>query len=76
MIQLSDFFSRDEVLRDAAVWGTMYPRSLRVDSVCYALAAETLAVANANPHIVAIITTFELAAEASVEKGVVVHESP
>jgi len=75
-IQLSAVFSTGEVARDAAVALTFIPASTRAGSVCYALDPSVVATANANPNIVAIITTPALADRVQLEKGCVIHPQP
>ena len=75
-IQLSAVFSAGEVARDAAVALTFGPASTRPGAVCYALDSGILAIANANPNIVAVITTPALADRVDLEKGCVVHPQP
>lgn len=75
-MQLSQYFKKEQLIRDAIFEKTMFPSTSCPLSICYALQIGTIEKINTNPNISAVLTTRDLATLVNDQKGVIVSNSP
>jgi len=75
-MKLSDFFDKENIVRDGEFLRTMYSKALEPYSICYASKELYLSSALSNPNISAIIVTKDLSSLVDETRGVVVAEDP
>ena len=75
-MKLHEFFSADEVRRDADFSVTLHPQARVPGAICYALKEAVLLRINRNPCIAAVITTEALAGKVAEGKGIAVVSNP
>lgn len=75
-MKLSGFFTSPALVRDCEFNLTHMPGSPIPGSICYVPGTKIAEIVNRNINIVGVITTGDLVAEISAEKGVVISDNP
>ena len=75
-MKLSEYFSKQHVIRDADIKNTYYTTSRLPQSVTFALDLKNIQLACENPNIAAIITSKECVTLIDENKGIVISDNP
>ena len=73
---LSDYFAKENIVRQGSFDQTMYPGTDMPNSICYAANLAFLRIAQENPNVTCLITSPPLAEHIEAHLGIVAVENP